>query len=199
MLELLKEAFFGGGTLEMIAVWAAIIYIILSIRQNIWCWLFGIISCTAWMITVMGQLHMQTFLQLFYIVMGFYGWWQWYSGAGEKKELPVTRLTFKRGLVLLMISLLVFLVLGLVNRFKLEGDYPWWDALTTGFSITATYMLAKKIIENWIVFFIADAILVIIYNLQGWKGLSAMMIIYMAMAIIGWGSWYKSMKTSVES
>lgn len=180
----------------MTAVWTAIIYIVLSIRQNVWCWLFGIISCMATMLTVMGQLHMQTLLQVFYIVMGLYGWWKWHSGEGEKKESPVTRLTLEQGLILLSVSLVAFLALGLVNRYQLESDFPWWDALTAVLSITATYMLARKIIENWIIFFFMDGIMVVIFGLQKMNGLRAMMIIYMAMAGVGWWTWYKSMKAS---
>jgi len=195
----LKEAFIGGDTPEMIAVWTAIIYIILSIRQNTWCWLFGIISSMATMATVMGRLPMQTLLQVFYFVMGFYGWWKWCTGGGEGGELPVTSLTLRRGWKLLVISSIAFVMLGYVNHHILHGDFPWWDALTTVFSITATYMLARKIIENWVVFFVMDAVLVVIFGLQGWYGLRAMMMVYMAMAGVGWWSWYKSMKITCDS
>ena len=77
--------------LEVLAVALAILYLVLAIRQNIWCWAAAAVSTTLYLyIMYRAGLYMESALNLFYFGMAIYGWWVWYSGRSGDEELPVS-------------------------------------------------------------------------------------------------------------
>ncbi|WP_027721296.1 nicotinamide riboside transporter PnuC [Maridesulfovibrio zosterae] len=181
------------GLGEQISIATGLIYIVLSVRQNSLCWPFGIISVGIWMtIVFQGKLYSDAFLQFIYVVLGFYGWYQWLRGGTDSEPLKVQRLSAKMALKLTGMGLIAFLPAGYAAEHYLHASYPWWDALTTVLSLIAQYLLAKKYIENWILWIIADVMYIGIYHLKGWTGYSGLMAVYTIMAVIGYMQWLKS-------
>lgn len=181
------------GLGEQISIATGLIYIVLSVRQNPLCWPFGIVSVAIWMVVVFqGKLYSDAFLQFIYVVLGFYGWYQWLRGGKDNEPLRVQKMNRSLALRLTGIGLLSFIPLGYAAENYLGASFPWWDALTTVISLIAQYLLAKKYLENWILWITADAIYIVIYYLKGWTGYSGLMAIYTVMAIIGLVQWLKS-------
>lgn len=182
------------GLGEQVSILTGIIYIILSVRQNPICWPFGIISVGIWMIVVFtGKLYADAFLQFVYVVLGFYGWYQWLRGGKGSSPLPVRKTPRKLALRLTGIGIVATIICGWISQKYLHAAYPWWDSITTVMSLIAQYLLAKKYLDNWILWIIADVIYIFIYYFKGWAGYSVLMLIYTIMAALGYIQWRKSM------
>ena len=136
-------------------------------------------------------------LQVYYIGISIYGWYHWIFGKsikGNNSELPIIRLKlndiviYSAGFVVLYLSL-YFLLLNFT-----DSTIPSWDSLATALSLIATWMLAKKILENWIIWIVADAICIAISIYKDLYFTAALFAVYTAMAYVGYLNWKKSMK-----
>jgi nicotinamide mononucleotide transporter len=173
--------------MEVLAVSLALLYLILVVRQNILCWLAGILSSTLYIfIMYSAGLYMEACLQVFYITMGFYGWSQWKSN--ESKFLVRSWSNTNH---LKAVSLILFLTLSsgyLLENFT-NAALPFFDALTTWGAVVATYMVAKKLIENWIYWFVINFISVFLFVSRD-LNLTAMLFVgYLIIIFFGYRSW----------
>ncbi len=192
--------------LEIFGLFFGISYVIGAILEKKWCWYAGIIATILYGIQVFyGKLYGEFILQFFYLAISFYGLSLWKK---SKKEVEVLDLEEKDSLQVsyssfpfftkvfaLGVLLSVILYFGLV---KLGSTYPFWDALTTGFGITTTYLTAKKKIDNWIFWIIIDVILSIIMYLKGWHFYSGLYAVYVLFAAFGWWQWNNTYKKSLS-
>jgi nicotinamide mononucleotide transporter len=184
--------------IENLAVVTGLIYILLSVKQRIWCWPFGIVSSVLYLYVFFdAKIYADMFLQLYYVLMGFYGWIHWArvdSASSNKKELPVSKLKLGQAILFLMLTLLLWLLIAkLLMRFT-DSPVPWIDAFTTAFSFTATYMLARKILEHWIIWVIVDFISVALYFYRGLYPSIILFAIYTVLAVFGYLEWKKQWK-----
>ncbi|WP_432734947.1 nicotinamide riboside transporter PnuC [Maridesulfovibrio sp. FT414] len=194
-INFIAEFIRSMGIGEQISIVTGLIYIFLSVRQNSLCWPFGIISVGIWMVVVFqGRLYSDAILQFVYVVLGFYGWHQWLRGGINNKPLKVQKLDRKLGIRLFALGLVTFIPAGYIAEHYLQASYPWWDALTTVLSLIAQYLLARKYLENWILWIVADTMYIGIYYAKGWAGYSGLMAVYTAMAVLGFMHWLKSYK-----
>lgn len=188
---------------EWVAVVTAIIYIVLSVREKPLCWPFGIVSAGFWMwSSIYYGFYMDGVLQAYYVIIGFYGWYEWLHGSKQKSELPVSRTNAREWAILSSIGIVSTAAFGLFyagpytdfcdKRGWDPTSYPWWDTVTTVMSFIATWMLARKKLENWILWIIADGIYIWLYDAKGMRGVSAMMVIYTIMAVVGFVRWRRS-------
>ena len=133
-------------------------------------------------------------LQGYYLVISCYGWYHWvYGNRGEKDgNLPVSRASGK----VLVFSVLIFIILfvsiaQVLGQFT-DSDVPWGDAFTTAGSIIATWMLARKIIEHWLLWIVIDAVAAALYLSKAMYPTTFLYVIYAGIAIIGYFQWKKS-------
>lgn len=167
MLEYIKMYGMGAaGTL------ASLIYLYYSIREKVWLWPWGIIaSALSIWVFFSTRLYADMSLQFYYLIVSFYGWWYWTSSAvrKNKEEVPINNVSKKQVLHLSLIGLGIYLVL-LVALLKIPlmleiagSEMPYLDAATTAASFMATWMLARKIIEHWLVWIVVDLVSMIMY------------------------------------
>jgi len=174
---------------EIIAVILAIVYLILAVKQNIWCWTAWIMSsCLYCYIMYSVGLYMESGLQVFYIVMGFYGWSQWSKAKPESVYEVFTWTPIQHILSILLILFLTVSSGYLLDRFT-EAALPFWDALTTWGAIVTTYMVAKKILENWIYWFVIDLISVFLFASRELYLTAFLFFSYLFIIVIGYRSW----------
>ena len=180
---------------EALAVVLAVAYLGLAIRQNIWCWAAAAGSTLIYLFVMYSAgLYMESALQVFYLFMAGYGWWQWRFGGNGDGDLPVTTWPLRlHVLALLAVAALVVLSGGLLTRYT-EAALPFWDSLTTWGAVVATYMVARKILENWIYWFVIDAISVGLYTARGLNLTALLFVGYLVMIVIGYRSWRASMQ-----
>ena len=178
-------------SIESLAVFLAILYLLLAVKQNIFCWLAAILSATLYFsVMYSAGLYMEAYLQIFYVGMAVYGWSQWNS-----TEKPLLVRSWSKTNHLKAIGLILFLTLlsGYLLETYTEAALPFFDALTTWGAVVATYMVAKKLIENWIYWFVIDLISVFLFLTRDLYLTAGLFIVYLIIIVFGYKTWKKSM------
>ena len=178
--------------LEITAVIFAILYLVLAVRQNIWCWGAGIISSVLYFFIMQATgLYMEACLQVFYVAMGIYGWLQWrVSNLNNNFFIVNTWSKYKHLTAIVFILALALLSSFLLKRYT-DGALPFFDALVTWGAVVATYMVAKKLLENWIYWFVIDATTIFLF-IERDLWLSAILFTaYLVIIFFGYQSWNK--------
>ena len=180
-------------TVEIIAVLLGIAYVVLAARQVIWCWPCGILSTTlfSWIFFREG-LYQQTLLQFFYILIGFYGWLQWGRGQAEGAPLRISNWHWRRHAALIAGVLIATAVTGGFVAHYTDSSAPYLDALTTWGSVAATWMMARKVLETWVYWFLVDILIVVLTLRAGLPATSVLYAVYVFMAIVGFIGWRRS-------
>jgi len=178
---------------EILGVVFSVLYLLLSIRQNILLWPAGMISALLYMAVFFhSKFYADMGLNAYYFFISIYGWILWKKGGKGKEERPVSRIRRRTALFLLAITALAFLGIAFLLKNYTDSPIPYWDALTTAMSFTATWMLARKILEHWIVWIVVDVISMALYLYRGLYPTMILFAIYTTMAVIGYIEWKKA-------
>ena len=184
-----KNLDFNWSIIESAAVFFSILYVILAVKESIWCWAAAAISVSLYIyICYTAQLYTETGLQVFYLLMAFYGYHQWNKNDSTLKIKQWT--TTKHLLILLLGALLTFLM-GFYFTIYTNAAMPLVDSFTTVFSVFATYMVTKKVLGNWLYWIVIDAVSVYLYFSRDLHLTSLLFIVYTVIAIFGYFSWLK--------
>lgn len=184
--------------LEIIAVVFGVIYVVLAARNNILCWVFGIIGSTLsiWLFVAYAKLYAEAILYTYYVAAGIYGWIAWKK---EDDNLNVYSHPLKHHL--LIVTLGTILSIGfyfLVTNIFTDAARPMIDSFTTIFSFIATYLTTKKWIENWIYWVVIDLVTTYLYFSRGLEFYSLLMLAYSVIAVLGYIQWKKLKMIEVE-
>lgn len=179
--------------LELLAVFMAIAYLLLAIRQNIWCWFCAGVSTAIYVYLFLdAKLYMESLLNVFYFAMALYGWYVWYSGRAGNTELPVS--VWPRPVH--TIALAVIAAASLASGFLLErytdAAFPYIDSMTTWSAIWATFLVARKVLENWWYWLAIDTVSVFIYWARDLQLTSLLFVLYVILVPIGLLNWTRS-------
>lgn len=186
--------------IESIGAALAIAYLLLALKQNRLCW-FAWIASSILYLYVMYQagLYMESLLQVFYLCMGFYGLSQWSKTINDNQNTYVDLWSIGNHIFAIsLVIVLSFLSGTLLSNFS-NAALPFIDAFTTWGAIVASYMVAKKILENWIYWFIIDFISVFIFASRGLYFTSALFVTYLVIIYFGYKSWSKIRLNQNES
>lgn len=182
--------------LEYTAVGFGVIYVLLASRSNIWCWLMGIISSALYIyINITHQLFQDAILQTYYVLAGFYGWWLWSKKGNIEDEIKIHSFSPQQNLKLIFFGALLVPVFGFVFA-KLGNSLSYFDSAVTVFSFIATWMTAKKILENWYYWVVIDLVAAVMYLIKGLHATSLLYIFFSIISVYGYLEWRK--KISVE-
>lgn len=186
--------------LEIISVIFGILYLVLMVRENIWCWIFGILSSA---ITVYLYTHVTLYLEaglnVYYIIAGFYGWHYWLSHKIEDSSItPVVNWKINYHVITLISCGLLSIVLGYIMDNYTDSERPYIDSHLTVFSFVATYMEAKKVLSTWYYWFVLNAVSIGLQFDRGLYFFSALSIFYTVMCIYGYRRWKKTMVTQSQ-
>jgi nicotinamide mononucleotide transporter len=131
----------------------------------------------------------------YYFFISIYGWITWANKKNSNKAiLHVSRAGLKMIFIILFSIAILFFLLGYVLENYTDSPLPYWDSLTTAGSIVATWMLAKKILEHWIIWVIVDLIAFGLYINKGLYPTAVLFAVYTAMAIVGYLQWNRTFK-----
>lgn len=178
---------------EVIAVLAAVAYLVLAIRQNILCWFFALVSTAIYIaLFIDARLYMESLLNGFYFVMALYGWYFWHTGGERDSSLPVTRWRMPVHAAAVAVIGAVSLLCGaLLDRYS-DAAYPYVDSLTTFAAIWATFLVARKVLENWWYWLVIDAISIFLYWARDLQLTSLLFVAYVALIPFGLVAWTRS-------
>jgi nicotinamide mononucleotide transporter len=112
----------------------------------------------------------------------------------KKEELPVTRLKLKAGLILSLVFAVLFVLMWYVLENFTDSPVPGWDSFLTALSIVATWMLARKIFEHWILWIVVDIVSMFVYLTKGLYPTVVLFGVYSAMAFAGYFAWKKTLE-----
>ncbi len=195
MIEFLQQA---GNTLlqsswiDLLALISGVVYVVLAAKENVWCWLAGLVNVSAFfVIAYNAQMYSDVGLQVVYFFLTIYGWWAWVYGRSKTQEqtLNITTTSLKMWSLLIPLTLAMTVLLYFILGNYTDTDVAFWDALTTALSLTATWMTARKKLENWLVWMIADPIYVGLLYYKGWYLSSLLFGIYTVIAVVGYFEW----------
>lgn len=191
MLERVIAALAAIPPAEWVAVVLALAYLLLAVRQNPWCWAAAAVSSAIYLVLfARGGLLMQAALQVFYVAMAAYGWYAWRGGASEAgAALPVTRWSGTRHLAAITIVLSATLLNGWVIAGEENRLVPYVDAFVAWTSVLATWLVARKVLENWLYWIVVDAVAAALYWTQGFHATAALFVLYVAIALRGYVAW----------
>ena len=188
-MQALIDALLNSTGLEVAAVVLAISYLLLAIRQNILCWVAALISSALYCFIFFSVgLYMESLLQIFYLAMAVYGWISWKGyRQSEGKNLEITSLSVRKNFVIILF--IAFLTS--VSGFSLDNDptLDYLDAFTTWGAIIATFMVAKKILENWLYWIVIDAAAIYLYLEKGLYLTALLFAAYILIALVGYIAW----------
>jgi len=182
---------------ELLGAVLGFAYIFYSIRQSILIWPVGLLTSAIYVwVFLTSKLYADMGLQLYYVVVSIYGWYEWVSGRqGDNNEgLKVSRINIRLIIYLTIVSVLIFLLIWYVLSNFTDSPVPMADALATGLSIVATWMLARKILEHWLVWIFVDAFSVGLFLYKNLMPTVILFVVYTIMAVVGYIEWKRDFK-----
>jgi len=177
---------------ELVAVFLALAYLLLAIRQNIWCWFCAAISTALYVyLFAKASLYMESLLNVFYFAMAIYGWYMWRGGKSDE-ELPIS--VWPRQIHVYAISVIIGLaaISGFLLAKFTDAAYPYVDSATTFAAIWATFLVARKVLENWWYWLVIDVVSVFIYWSRGLEATTVLFVLYVVLIPIGLITWTRS-------
>lgn len=187
--------------IEIAGTVLSLAYLYLSVRQKPALWIFGFLCSALYTVVFFrSKFYADMTLQLYYLAVSVYGWWNWQQGTTPSKQkdtLPVTVTPRRLWPALAIASILIFMAYYAVLR-RTDAALPAGDSFTTALSIVATWMLAKKYIEYWLIFIVVDALSAGQYIYKELYPTAALFVVYTIMAVVGYFQWKKSLETNNE-
>ncbi|WP_281213461.1 nicotinamide riboside transporter PnuC [Shewanella insulae] len=184
---------------EAVAVLLALAYLALAMRGNIWCWAAAFVSTAIYTLLFWEvSLLMESVLNVYYMVMAGYGFWLWRYGGGEDQGVEVVSWSLGRHLYLIVATTVVSLVVGHLMASHTQASYPYLDAATSCFAVMTTYLVARKVLENWLYWVVIDFVSIYLYLNKGLMLTSMLFILYVGMAIGGYFLWRTSMQQTSQ-
>ena len=186
----------SNNYIELLGLIFGLLYILLSIKQNIWCWPVGFITSALYIyVFFVTKFYADMGLQVYYLIVSVYGWSHWMFGAKSKKQddLKISKTNIKLGIYLFLATIVLFVIISYVLVNYTDSEIPYWDAFTTAASFVATWMLARKIIEHWIIWLIVDSVSLGLYIYKELYPTVILFAVYTVLAILGYIEWKKKL------
>jgi nicotinamide mononucleotide transporter len=169
-------------------------------RQHIANWGIGIANCLLFILIFTDSgLYADAALQIVFIALGVYGWWNWVKGGGPAADtLPVSRTGRLEWFALTGAGLIGLAGIAVLLTTATDSTVPFWDALTTVLSLMATYGQCRKRVESWYLWIAADIVYVPLYAYKGLYLTSILYIGFMALCVMGLLNWRKDLAAQAQ-
>jgi len=178
---------------EVLAVVTALFYLVLAIRENIWCWLFAAISTAIYVyLFLIAKLYMESVLNVCYFVIAIYGWHAWYFGRTDGHKLAVVRWPIRIHAIAIFLVIGASVTSGYLLQHYSNAAFPYIDSMTTWGALWATFLVARKVLENWWYWLVIDFVLVFVYWARDLQLTALLFVIYLIMIPFGLVSWTRS-------
>jgi nicotinamide mononucleotide transporter len=166
----------------------------LTARENIWCWPTGIVSVVLyWWIFWQARLYANAWLQVLYLILIVYGWYEWLHGGKHHDALRVSRTPLRGWIATIALGAIASAVVGWAMQRYTSASMPYADAATTAFSVAAEAMTTRKWIENWLVWIVVDGVTTWMLLTQRLFPSAVLYASFLVLALIGWIEWKKSL------
>ncbi|TCN60103.1 nicotinamide riboside transporter PnuC [Flavobacterium circumlabens] len=178
-------------TLEILGAIFGFLAVYFTIRQNIWCWFFGLIQVIIYcFVFYTSKLYSDMILHIIYIVLQVFGWYSWKYGGSDKGTLRVTLITnssFWIGL-----TVVLTLLVGYIMQTRTDAACPYLDAFIMVASLVAQYLMIKKVLESWLFWIAVDVVAIGVYGYKALYFTTVLYVLFLIMAIVGYFEWKKA-------
>jgi nicotinamide mononucleotide transporter len=182
--------------LEWVAAIAGAVSVYLSARENIWNWPTAIVNVGLYIVVFRRTgLYSDMGLQVVYLILSIYGWYEWLYGGEDRSQLEVSRASSRQWLVVLPIAAAFWIALARYTATLPGVTLPYLDSGLTTISLVAQWMMTRKILENWVLWIVADIAYVPMYLYKGLPVTAALYAIFLLLAVVGFRSWWRSYQT----
>lgn len=177
--------------LEIVAVVVSIAMVWCNLRVNVTGWPLAIVASALYgVLFAASRLYGEATLQLLFIVVAFWGWWQWLRGRlGDGQALHVHRMSAQQIGWVGGLTLVAWPLLGLTLHHYTDSDVPYLDALPTAGSVAGQFLLGRKLIENWLVWLAVNVFSVGVFAFKGLWLTAALYAVFAALSVAGWRAW----------
>lgn len=194
LAPLLRPAFTVAGTptswAELLGFATGALTVWLVVRRNIWNWPIGIANVTLLgAVFLTAGLYADAALQIVYVVLSLYGWWQWLYGGAGRTPLAIRRTGRAEWAALAVLGIAATVGLSFALATWTDSTVPVWDALTTALSLAATYGQSRKLVESWWLWIAADIVYIPLYAYKGLHLTAVLYVVFLALCVAGLRAW----------
>jgi len=184
--------------LELIAFVLAVAMVGFNIRVNPLGWPLAIVSSLLYFALFwQNRLYGDASLQIFFAVIGLWGWWQWLRGTRADGRALTVRALGPRGRVLALLAMaLAWPATGLFLKRFTDTDVPWWDAFPTAGSVIGQWLLGRKYLENWAVWGVVNTVAVALFVHKSLWLTALLYALFIVMSFAGWRAWRRLTATA---
>jgi nicotinamide mononucleotide transporter len=181
---------------EYAAVITSLLYVYFATKQHRICWVFAFISTVIYSyIFIRVELFLESGLQVFYVIMAIYGYFTWNKNGRNSQKIRVW--SWKYHIINISLSTFLTYILGYIFATRVGQESPYLDAFTTVFSIAATFMVAYRVLENWVYWIVIDSVSVYLYQSKYLYLSALLMLIFTLLAVKGLITWRKFYKNQL--
>lgn len=179
------------SALEAVAFLLALVMVVMNMRVNPIAWPLAIVSSLFYFALFWhSRLYGDAGLQIFFVVIAAWGWWEWLRGTDTNGQvLRVRSLPAAHRWRLLAALLLGWPVAGLFLKHFTDSDVPWWDAFPTTGSVLGQWLLGRKYIENWLAWIVVNAASVGLFAYKGLWLTTLLYALFIVLSVVGWRAW----------
>ena len=188
----LAAAWHDTSWIELIAAALAVLYLLMAIGQHLSCWVAAFVSSVLYVWVLFdARLYMESVLQVYYAAMAVYGFWQWQHGSGGR-ALDVTHWPMRRHLQALAGIVAASLITSFFLRRFTPAAWPFVDSMVTWSSVFTTFLVARKVYENWYWWLVIDSVSLALYFTRHLYVTMVLFALYLVLIIIGMREWRRS-------
>lgn len=180
-----------NNILENLGIATTLICVWLNTKQNIWGWPWAILASVIYGIVYFNaKLYSDMELQIVFIIISIYGWWKWVNGGPENSKLIVSKTPRKFYVYLGIIFILFALISGYLHQKYTDASFPYFDSSLTAISLIAQWLMARKYIENWLLWALVNIGYIFLYFSKDLFGTSVLYLLLLALAVKGYYEWF---------
>jgi len=190
--------------LEVTAVVFALAYVLLAVKENVLCWLFAFLSTAIYTALFWNvSLLMESALNVYYMAMAVYGWYQWTRGGSngddEPHALAVHSMSLNQHALVIVLILACSLVSGYLLTEHSSAARPYIDSFTTWASVVTTYLVARKFLQNWLYWIVIDTVSIFLYVDRGLNLTALLFVAYVVIATAGYFKWREHLRNNGQA
>ena len=184
---------FDWINLETVAVALAIAYLVLAMKESTLCWYCAFFS-TAIYVWIFGDvsLYMESALNIYYMAMAIYGYYQWQRCGITQEGVAICRWSAIQHAQIVSLIVLASFVSGYFLSVSTDAKLPYLDSFTSWASVVTTLMVARKVLENWIYWMVINSVSIFLFIDRELYQTAAMLTLYLALSVIGYFAWRKT-------
>lgn len=186
--------------LEIIAAIFGAIAVYLSARENIWSWPTAIVNVSLYTIVFyQSRLYAEMGLQIVYLVLSIYGWYNWLYGGAQRAVLHISRASLRTLALLALIIAAGSFVLGNTLATRTNAVLPYLDSTLAVTSLAAQWLMTRKVLENWLLWIAVDVVYVPMFISRGLLATAVLYAVFLVLAVLGYITWRRSYQNQRET